>query len=87
MCFGAHADILAKEFGGSSDTGFCDYGSVYSAGSVARRSNSSANPGGGVGYLRLSDAAGDAFSYISSRLQYDGTEDTIHVIDDATETL
>lgn len=87
MCFGDHADIIAKEFGASTNTGFCDSGRVYSAGDIALRSNDSVYPGGGVGCLGLSAAAGLASSSIGSRLLYEGSEETIHIIDDATESL
>lgn len=87
MCFGDHADIIVKEFGASSNTGFCDSSSVYSAGHVARRSYISVNPVGGVGSLNLYDSASDANSYFGSRLLYEGSEETIHIIDDATESL
>lgn len=87
MCFGDHADIIAKEFGASTNTGFCDYGGVSSAGGVARRSCGSVDPNGGVGFLYLNGSAGDAYSFIGSRLLYEGSEETIHIIDDATESL
>lgn len=87
MCFGDHADIIAKEFGASSNTGFCDYGGVNSAGDVARRSNISVNPNGGVGCLYLYYSASSADSNIGSRLLYEGSEETIHIINDATESL
>lgn len=87
MCFGDHADIIAKEFDGSANTGFCDTGSVYSAGSVAVRSGASVNSDGGVGYLHLNSSDDSAHEVISSRLLYEGSEETIHIIDDATETL
>ena len=87
MCFGDHADIIAKEFGASTNTGFCDYGGVHSASYVARRSYGSVVPDGGVGYLNLSVSAGLAYSFIGSRLLYEGSEETIHIIDDATESL
>lgn len=87
MCFSDHADIIAKEFGASTNTGFCDYGSVFSAGLVALRSNYSVFPVGGVGFLVLYYSAGYAGSYFGSRLLYEGSEETIHIIDDATESL
>lgn len=87
MCFGDHADIIAKEFDGSANTGFCDSGSVYSAGVVALRSGVSVSGDGGVGYLRLNFSADSAREAIGSRLLYEGSEETIHIIDDATETL
>lgn len=87
MCFGDHADIFVKEFGATTNTGFCDYGRVYSIGSVARRSADSAHAHGGVGYLNLDGSAGSAYSLVGSRLQFDGTAETVHIIDDATESL
>lgn len=87
MCFGDHADIIAKEFDGSANTGFCDTGGVYSAGRVALRSGVSVSSDGGVGYLRLNSSADSAHEVIGSRLLYEGSEETIHIIDDATETL
>lgn len=87
MCFGDHADIIAKEFGASTNNGFCDHGSVHSAGGVALRSSYSVYPNGGVSYLDLGFSAGSAYSYIGSRLLYEGSEETIHIIDDATESL
>ena len=87
MCFGDHADIIAKEFGASTNTGFCDYGYVSSAGYVALRSSHSVLPYGGVGYLNLNSSAGGAVSDFGSRLLYEGSEETIHIIDDATESL
>ena len=89
MLFGTHADIIAKEYnnGASMDTGFTDYGSVYSAGYVTLRSYYSAYPNGGVGYLTAWNAAGYAYSNVGARLLYDGDKSTVHVIDDSTEEL
>ena len=87
MCFGDHADIIAKEFNASANTGFCDIGSIYSVGCVASRSNDSVYPIGGIGCLSLSNSADNAGSSFGSRLLYEGSEETIHIIDDATESL
>ena len=87
MCFGDHADIIAKEFGASNNTGFCDYSSVYSAGFAALRSEGSEHPLAGVGFLGLYDSASNASTAAGSRLLYEGSEKTIHIIDDATESL
>lgn len=87
MCFGDHADIIAKEFGASTNTSFCDYGYVGSAGHVALRSYYSVDPHGGVGCLSLGNSAGSTYSSFSSRLLFEGSEETIHIIDDATESL
>ena len=88
MCFGDHADIIAKEFGASSNTGFCDYVRVYTTGNVARRSEYSVDANGGVSSLSLySIAAASSGSDYGSRLLYEGSKETIHIIDDATESL
>lgn len=88
MCFGDHADIIAKEFGASTNTGFCDYVRVYDSGTVARRSDVSVDPNGGVGCISLySIASCSGGSDFGSRLLYEGSEETIHIIDDATESL
>lgn len=89
MIFGKHADIIAKEYGNGAgaDTGFTDYGGVHSAGSAARRSNNSAPPNGGVGFLSAWYTAGAASSIFGARLLYDGDENTVYIINDATETL
>lgn len=89
MIFGKHADIIAKEYnnGAGADTGFCDYDGVFSAGVVARRSGDSSDPSSGVGCLGAWAAAGYAGSNIGARLLYDGDENTVYIINDATETL
>ena len=87
MCFGDHADIIAKEYDASSNTGFCDTGPVGSTGSVARRSYSSDYPVGGINCVELYYSANDVSSSLGSRLLYEGSEETIHIIDDATESL
>ena len=88
MCFGDHADIIAKKFGASSNTGFCDYVRVYTSGNVARRSECSVDANGGVSSLSLySIAAASSGSDYGSRLLYEGSKETIHIIDDATESL
>lgn len=87
MLFGSHADIIAKDYTGGPDTGFCDYGCVYSAGIVACRSAGSAGPHGGVGYLGAWRTAGNALSSIGTRLLYDGDKNTVYIINDETESL
>lgn len=86
MCFGEHADIFVKEYGASTNTGFCDYNYVSPSGCFAFRSESSNKPYGGVGYLSFFGSSGN-LSFIGSRLLYEGNEETVHIIDDATETL
>ena len=87
MCFGDHADIIVKEFGASSNTSFCDSSSVHSIGGAVNRSANSVFPDGGVGFLSLLRPDGYADSSFGSRLLYEGSEETIHIIDDATESL
>lgn len=87
MCFGDHADIIIKEAGASANTGFCDNGNVGATNFVARRSYQSVDPYCGVGFLDLYGAESHAFSSFGSRLLYEGSKETIHIIDDATETL
>lgn len=87
MCFGNHADIIAKEFGASSNTGFCDYSYVDSAGCGAHRSIYSVYSYGGVGCLFFHYSADIGSAVFGSRLLYKGSEETIHIIDDATESL
>ena len=87
MQFGDNADIAVKEFEANSTIYFCDYGSVFSTGTVALRSESSVTADGGVGFLSLYHAASANLSYIVSRLLFEGTDDNVHIIDDATESL
>ena len=87
MCFGDHADIIVKENDASSDTGFCDLFRFFSAGRFARRSSNSVIAAGGVGFLYLDVYADDSYADTGSRLLYEGSKETVHIIDDATETL
>lgn len=89
MLFGTHADITAKAYydRAGADTGFCDHGEVCNAGSVAVRSCYSDDPRGGVGYLSTYFNANEAHHNIGARLLYEGSEEIIHIIDDATEEL
>lgn len=87
MCFGDHADIIVKEFGASNNNGFCDFCNVRSTGSIAYRSNASVDPKGGVGFFDLYDSDAIGGLYTGARLLYEGSEKTIHIIDDATESL
>lgn len=87
MYFGNHADIIAKEFGASANTGFCDYSVNTVAGLVAVRSCHAVEPFGGVGFLDLDMPGHVGKSHVGSRLLYEGSEETIHIIDDATESL
>lgn len=89
MIFGTHADILHKSNGNnaSADTGFTDEVGIASVGCSASRSGYGASELGGISYLNFSLNANSAEDYIGCRLLYDGDENTVHVIDDATEEL
>ena len=87
MQFGDHADIFVKNFGASSNTGFCDYSCVDFANRIARRSGDSNHPNCGVGYLDFYFSSNSIHHGVGSRLLFEGTDDNIHIIDDATETL
>lgn len=88
MLFGVHADIYCINTSlADADTCFTDYHSVGSAGDIARRSDCSNDPHGGVGCLYTWDADSNVNSFTGARLMYDGDVSTVHVIDDATEEL
>lgn len=88
MQFGDHADIAVKELGGGDSTYFCDYCCIVpSAGYVAFRSSSSNNGDGGVCCLYLNNSVDKSNSHYGSRLLFEGTDDTVHIVDDATESL
>lgn len=87
MCFGDHADIIAKKCGASANNGFCDYFGINSTNNVMRRSCDSVYPDGGISFLYASHASYEYDSRIGSRLLYEGSDKTIHIIDDATESL
>lgn len=89
MIFGKYADIIPKDFANkaTADTGFCDRGSIYSAGYAGRRSDCSNYPSGGVGYLDTNNTSGSTSFSIGARLLYEGDENTVYVINDETETL
>lgn len=91
MIFGTHADTLVDMFGNKyyadADTGFTDYFVNGNTGTVAIRSDASNTPNGGVGFLSAECYPNTAYSTVGARLMYDGDENTVHVIDDATEEL
>lgn len=88
MIFGNHADIICKGDSGSvSDKYFTDVSQFAGSGSVARRSGVSNNASGGINYLSVNNSNTYTYSSFGVRLRYDGDENTVHVIDDATEEL
>lgn len=88
MIFGIHADIIAKEhISGGADIGFCDSTRIYNANSIGRRSGLSSDPSCGVGYLDAWYISTNIIFDAGARLLYDGDENTVHIIDDATEIL
>ena len=88
MQFGDYADVFVKDFGTDASTAFCDYGRVSAADNyVFCRSYYSDDAGCGVGCLYSVISAGYAYYHIGSRLLFEGTDDNVHIIDDATESL
>lgn len=87
MCFGKHADIFFKELKGNQNICFCDYTQISNIYNTFVSSGNSADVYGGVGYLRAWGAASNASPTIGTRLLYEGTNDSIYIIDDATEIL
>lgn len=86
MYFGNHADTIIKEYRAGANVGFCDEMNTYHIvpGHFVSRSGMSTETKAGVGHLQ-------SFIYndsnIGTRLCYEGNEKTIHIIDDATESL
>lgn len=92
MIFGAHADIMPKDYNDYSgtDIGFTDYFGVESdhrSYRIGCRSSNSNDSSGGVGYISVSISHTSVYNIYYSRLLYNGTERTVHIIDDATEEL
>lgn len=87
MLFGKHADITPKLISSylRTDTYFTDYTTIGYAGNPASRSDDSNSPEGGIGYLVVSNQGGVVAT--GARIMYNGDENTVHVIDDATEEL
>lgn len=88
MQFGDYADVFVKDFGANSSTAFCDYGRVNAAANyVFCRSYYSDEVDGGVGCLYSVVSTNIVYSNVVSRLLFEGTDDNVHIIDDATESL
>lgn len=92
MIFGAHADIIPKSKNQSSsiDTGFCDtFGHSFNKeGNIVVRSGYNNISSGGISYLFGGSINGVySSSDVGARIMYNGDENTVHVIDDATEEL
>lgn len=81
MQLGKYNDMTPKASGGSTTTGYADICYVRSAGFVALRSSYSASALGGVACLYLSVGAGSADAYIGSRLLFEGTAETVEIVD------
>lgn len=86
MIFGIHADIIGKEYKNvDANTGFTDCNGIKKGDGVARSYWS--NEGcGGIGCITAVSNRNPQ-TYMGARLLYDGDENTVHVIDDATEEL
>jgi len=88
MQFGDYADVFAKDFGASASTAFCDFSSFNAGvGHIICRSGNSDNANSGVGYLNFINSTSYTNSSYVSRLLFEGTDDNVHIIDDATESL
>ena len=88
MQFGDYADVFVKDFGADASTAFCDYSYISAtAGHVTYRSYNSANAMGGVSCLNFANSTSYSQPSIVSRLLFEGTDDNVHIIDDATESL
>ena len=89
MIFGTHADIIAKvcDDNVSAYTGFTDYSAFGMVRCIANRSCESRDPKGGIGFLSFDIENNSLNSNYGARLLYDGDENSVHVIDDATEKL
>lgn len=81
MQHGKYADLTPKTSGGTAITGYADSCGVNSAGGVAYRSSYSAAAYGGVAYLALINSPGNAIAYIGSRLLFEGTSETVEIVD------
>lgn len=81
MQHGKYADLIPKTPGGSTTTSYADNCCVRSAGSVAARSYYSANADGGVAYLDLDSSYSYARANIGSRLLFEGTSQTVEIVD------
>lgn len=88
ICFGDHADVFVKTVNASSNTGFCDTSNNRGAlvNTIWYRSGSSNNSDGGVCFLNYTEETKN-YLYLGTRLSYEGNEKTIHIINDATESL
>ena len=87
MIFGDHADIIAKAWNNTADTGFTDQFNIGHKGGVCMRSGTDNNAAGGISYFSTFGIPGQPNNEAGSRLLYNGDETTVHVIDDSTEEL
>ena len=87
MNFGTYGDIISKDYiDKGQNIGFCDDCYLEPNQSIAARSYYSNYQAGGVGFICTRDF-NNILQTVGSRLMYDGNENTVHIIDDATETL
>ena len=89
MIFGAHADIIVKEYNTklNYDIHFTDSSITKYGAEIGHRSGYSDNPEDGIAYLYIDSSRNLATSYYGARLMYTGDENTVHIIDDSTEEL
>lgn len=81
VSLGDHGDVFPKALGGNYNVNsYCDYGGVYSVGSVALRSARAASSHGGVACLHLYYGAVHSSSHIGFRLLYEGDSTNTTVV-------
>lgn len=88
MIFGDHADIIPKAYdnGVNADTGFTDSAFFNYANHKICRSGYCNYPNNGISHIDSRDGAYPG-NMSGVRLMYNGSEYTVHVINDATEEL
>lgn len=91
MIFGVHGDILPKVCGdvASADSGFCDQFRVRITDkeSMLTRSYYNNDSSGGINCFIVATASDSPVNSTGARLMYNGDENTVHIINDATEEL
>lgn len=87
--FGKHADIITKvdKNNGSENTYFCDYFCFSNPGGRVFKGYFSAYPTGGVAGIDCDYPDTKLEKFLGARICYYGTDSTVYIIDDNTETL
>ena len=86
MTFGNNSDIIPKDFTNKTgDVGFCDFFEITYSGRIMYRSGNSIDNGGGISNINFFNQPSSKSSDIGTRLIYEGTKETIHIINDTIE--